>query len=385
MFNFNLYRFRYYNLRLVLYVSILCASGVLFIKSATINSAAGTATKQILGVALGIVIMIVVSLIDYHWVLKYSWIWFIAGISLLILVLFIGTSGDWGASRWIVVPGIGTIQPSELYKIIMILFFAYFFENWEERINSVFVLLAALILFAIPVFLIYKEPDLSTTLVIVAIFLIMIYVANISYKWILGVIAAMIPIGTWFLYMIMQEGQNLVEEYQINRVLSFIFPERFPDLSHQTNYSVIAIASGMLKGKGLYNTTLESVKNGNFLLEADTDFIFAVIGEETGFIGSVAIVALFFLVVCECIYMAIRARDLSGRLICTGIASWIALQAFVNIGVATDLLPNTGLTLPFISAGLSSLISLFIAIGVVLNIGLQREREDKFKMGVLKR
>lgn len=385
MFKFNLYRFRYYNLRLVLYVGLLCASGILFIKSATINSDASTATKQMLGVGLGVVIMIFVSLVDYHWILKFSWLWYLIGIALLVLVLIIGTAGGWGASRWIVVPGIGTIQPSEIYKIIMILFFAYFLETWSERINSIFVLIPALVLFAIPALLVYKEPDLSTTLVIVAIFLIMIYVAKISYKWILGVILAMIPIGIGFLYMVMQEGQTIVEKYQINRVLSFLFPDRFPDLTQQTNYSVIAIASGMLRGKGLYNTTLESVKHGNFLLEADTDFIFAVIGEETGFIGSVTIVVLFFLVVCECIYMAIRAKDLSGKLICTGVASWIALQAFVNIGVATDLLPNTGLTLPFISAGLSSLISLFIAIGVILNIGLQREREDKLKMGVLKR
>lgn len=385
MFKFNSYRFRYYNLRLVLFVSLLCASGILFIKSATINSDASTATKQLLGVALGIIVMIFVSLVDYHWILKFSWLWYLIGIALLVLVLIIGTSGNWGASRWIVVPGIGTIQPSEIYKIIMILFFAYLFDTWAERINSIFVLLPILVLFAIPVLLIYKEPDLSTTLVIVAIFLIMIYIARISYKWILGVIIAMIPIGTVFLYMVMQEGQELVETYQINRVLSFLFPDKFPDLTQQTNYSVIAIASGMLRGKGLYNTTLESVKNGNFLLEADTDFIFAVIGEETGFIGSVTIVALFFLVVCECIYMAIRAKDLAGKLICAGVASWITLQVFVNIGVATDILPNTGLTLPFISAGLSSLISLFIAIGVILNIGLQREREDKFKMGVLKR
>ncbi len=385
MFKFNLYRFRYYNLRLVLYVGLLCASGILFIKSATINAGSSTATKQLLGVALGVAIMVFVSLVDYHWVLKLSWLWYLIGIALLVLVLIIGTAGGWGASRWIVVPGIGTIQPSEIYKIIMILFFANFFAAWAERINSVFVLLAALVLFAIPALLVYKEPDLSTTLVIVAIFLIMLYVAKISYKWILGVILAMIPVGIGFLYLVMQEGQTIVEEYQINRVLSFLFPDRFPDLTHQTNYSVIAIASGMLRGKGLYNTTLESVKHGNFLLEADTDFIFAVIGEETGFIGSVAIVALFFLVVCECIYMAIRAKDMAGKLICTGIASWIALQVFVNIGVATDLLPNTGLTLPFVSAGLSSLISLFIAVGVILNIGLQREREDKLKMGVLQR
>lgn len=385
MFKFSSYRFRYYNLRLVLYIGILCASGILFIRSATINSGASTANKQLLGIILGVILMVFVSLVDYHWVLKLSWLWYLIGIGLLILVLLIGTSGEWGASRWIVVPGIGTIQPSELYKIIMILFFAYFFESWAERINSVIVLIAAVVLFAIPVMLVYKEPDLSTTLVLTAIFLIMIYVAKISYKWILGVIAALVPVGIWFIYTVMQEGQTLIEGYQLERVLKFLFPGRYASTElQQTNYSVIAIASGMLHGKGLNTTTLESVKNGNFILEADTDFIFAVIGEETGFIGSVAIVILLFLVVAECIYVGMRAKDLSGKFVCIGVASWVALQTFVNVGVATDILPNTGLTLPFVSAGLSSLISLFLAMGVVLNIGIQRKRDDKFNMGVLK-
>ena len=311
MFKFNLYRFRYYNLRLVLFVGILCASGILFIRSATINSGASTANKQLLGIVLGVVMMIFISLVDYHWILKLSWLWYLLGIGLLVLVLIIGTSGNWGASRWIAVPGIGTIQPSELYKIIMILFFAYYFESWAERINSVFVLAAAVVLFAIPVALVYKEPDLSTTLVLTAIFLIMVYIAKISYKWILGVIAALIPVGIWFVYTIMQEGQTLIEEYQLERVLKFLFPGRYAaDELQQTNYSVIAIASGMLHGKGLNTTTLESVKNGNFILEADTDFIFAVIGEEAGFIGSAAIIILLFLVVVECIYVGMRKKDL---------------------------------------------------------------------------
>ncbi len=385
MFKFNLYRFRYYNIRLILYIGLLCASSILFIKSATINSGASTVTKQILGIALGAMLMIVISLIDYHWILKLSWLWYVFGIALLVFVLFKGTSGQWGASRWIVVPGIGTIQPSELFKIIMILFFAFFLSTWAERINSVFVLIAAVVFFGIPAALIYKEPDLSTTVVITAIFLILLYVAKISYKWIAAFIASVIPVGIWFVYKIMQPGQTLIEDYQYNRIISHLFPDRVSaDMVQQTNYSVIAIASGMLKGKGLFNNTLESVKNGKFLLEADTDFIFAIIGEETGFIGSIAIVILLLLVVAECIYIGIRSKDLSGRLICMGVASWIALQSFVNIGVATDLLPNTGLTLPFVSAGLSSLVSLFIAMGVVLNVGLQRERDDKFKMGVLK-
>ena len=148
------------------------------------------------------------------------------------------------------------------------------------------------------------------------------------------------------------------------------------DSVRQTLYSVQAIASGQLTGKGLFNTSAESIKNGNFLSEEDTDFIFAVIGEETGFVGSVIIVALLFLVVAECIWLAIRARDMEGRLICIGMGSLIAFQTFVNIGVATQLLPNTGLPLPFISAGLSSLLSLMMGMGLVFNVGLQRKRDN---------
>ena len=148
------------------------------------------------------------------------------------------------------------------------------------------------------------------------------------------------------------------------------------DSVRQTLYSVQAIASGQLTGKGLFNTSAELIKNGNFLSEEDTDFIFAVIGEETGFVGSVIIVALLFLVVAECIWLAIRARDMEGRLICIGMGSLIAFQTFVNIGVATQLLPNTGLPLPFISAGLSSLLSLMMGMGLVFNVGLQRKRDN---------
>ena len=137
----------------------------------------------------------------------------------------------------------------------------------------------------------------------------------------------------------------------------------------------MAIGSGQLYGKGLFNTTLESVKNGNFLMEEDTDFIFAIVGEEMGFVGSCMVIGLLTLVILECIWLGARAKDLSGRLICTGMAALIAFQGFINIGVASFMLPNTGLPLPFVSAGLSSLLSLFLGMGVVLNAGMQRKVE----------
>ena len=129
-----------------------------------------------------------------------------------------------------------------------------------------------------------------------------------------------------------------------------------------------------LTGKGLNNTTTESVKNGDFILEPSTDFIFAIVGEELGFIGSCIIIALLLLIVIQCILIGRRSQNLSGRIICCGVGGLIGIQSFINIGVATQLIPNTGVPLPFISYGLTSLVSLYIGIGLVLNVGLQPKK-----------
>lgn len=377
MFKFKEYRFRYYNIRLLLFALVLAVMGILFVKSATINTGASTYNKQIFGVALGIICMIVVSLIDYHWILQLYWPIYAVNIAMLLATKFMGSSGG-GAQRWLVLPVIGNIQPSEFSKIMMILFFAMFFYKHREKISSVRIVLSSVILFAIPAYLIFDQPNLSTTLVVTVIFLVMIYVDKISYKWIGGVAGILVPFGVWFVYYIQQEGQKLLQPYQVNRIMSWINPSKYPaDNTQQQRNSIMAIGSGQLHGKGLANTTLASVKNGNFLSEEDTDFIFAVIGEEVGFIGSVIVIALLALLVIECIYMAARAKDLSGKLICSGMAALLAFQSFVNIGVATGVLPNTGIPLPFISAGLSSLLSIFIGIGLVLNVGLQRNYENR--------
>ena len=224
--------------------------------------------------------------------------------------------------------------------------------------------------------LILEQPNLSTAIVFFIIFLVMIYTAKISYKWVFGTVAVALPCLGIFLFLL-SNGYNLfLRSYQANRILGFFgLAANTEDIQLQQINSRMAIGSGQLYGKGLFNTTLESVKNGNFLMEEDTDFIFAVVGEEMGFIGSCVVIGLFVLIILECIWLAARAKDMSGRLICIGMASLLAFQAFINIGVASYLLPNTGLPLPFISAGLSSLISIFMGMGLVLNVGMQRKTE----------
>ena len=377
MFKFKDYRFRYFNIRMILLILSLAVIGILFVRSATIGTGSDTFNKQIFGVVLGAACMLFVAMVDYHWVLSMYWLLYVVNIGILLATKFMGISGNSGAQRWLVLPGIGQIQPSEFSKILMICFFAMFFYKHREKISKVQVVLASLLLFAVPAYLIFDQPNLSTTLVVTFIFLVLIYVAKISYKWILGTLAVLVPSAVWFIYYIQQEGQKLLEPYQVNRIMAWINPSKFStDMTQQQQNSIMAIGSGQLHGKGIATTTFASVKNGNFLSEEDTDFIFAVIGEEVGFIGSVIIIGLLALLVAECIYMAARAKDLQGRLICSGMAALVAVQTFINVGVASGLLPNTGIPLPFISAGLSSLLSIFIGMGLVLNVGLQRNYEN---------
>ena len=199
----------------------------------------------------------------------------------------------------------------------------------------------------------------------------MIYMAGISYKWVLGVLAVLLPAGIVFFSIILNPNQTLIEGYQANRILAWLYPEKYPALAYQQQNSIMAIGSGQLTGKGLANNVIASVKNGNFIAEPQTDFIFAVAGAELGFVGSCVIIILIFLIVFELLNIARKAKDFSGMIICCGMAALIGFQSFLNIGVATGLIPNTGIPLPFVSYGLTSLVSLYIGIGVVLNIGLQ--------------
>ena len=359
------YKLKNYNFRLVLYVIALTFVGILVIGSAKES----VQNKQILGLFLGIIAMITVSMMDYSFLLRFSWIFYIFNILLLVLVKLMGEDAG-GATRWVEIAGI-RFQPSELSKIIIILFFAYFFMKHQENLNTIRVLAASFILIGIPLILIKAQPDLSTTIVTALLFVSLLFIAGLNYKIVLGVLAISIPAGLLFISLILQPDQKILDPYQYRRIMAWLEPEKYADAAYQQLNSKMAIGSGMLWGKGLNNSQITSVKNGNFISEPQTDFIFAIVGEELGFVGSVIVILLLLFIVLECIFMARKAKDLSGKLICCGMASLVGFQGFVNICVATGLMPNTGLPLPFVSYGLTSLISLFMGIGFVLNVGLQ--------------
>lgn len=376
MVNFSDYKIRNYNFKIIVLIAAICVIGYLVLTSAMVNDPDrdGNLQKQLIGIIVGAVFMIAISLIDYHLVLKAAPIIYIGVLVLLAGVLLFGKTINY-ATRWLDIAGF-RIQPSEFAKIGVIVVFARYFDSFKDKINKPGYLFGALGLFAVIAGMVLLEPDLSTTLVILFIFLCMLFVAKLSWKWIVGAIAVAVPFAVTF--VILLSNGLILEEYQRNRILSWLFPSEYSasGLTTQQDNSVLAISSGQLYGKGLNNTSFESVKNGNFLSEENSDFIFSVVGEELGFIGSVVVLLLIAFLVVECFKIGMKAKDMGGRLVAVGTGSLIAFQTFVNIGVATGLLPNTGLPLPFMSAGVSSVLSLFIGMGIVLNAGLQKNNRD---------
>jgi rod shape determining protein RodA len=268
-----------------------------------------------------------------------------------------------------------TIQPSEFAKIILIICTAVFLEKNHENLNTVKVLLKLAVFLGLPIALIAVEPDLSTSLCLFFTLVIVIFVGGLSLKIIGVAVVILIPCLGGFMWYIQQDNMpQLLTEYQIGRILGFLYGSEYGASTDQQDNSVMAIGSGQLSGKGINNSTVATVKDTNLISEQQTDFIFSAIGEELGFIGSVIIIAILALIVLQCIRVARHARDKKGMYIATGLGALVGLQTFINIGVATALLPNTGLPLPFISYGLSSLVSISAGMGMVLNINLQKKK-----------
>lgn len=365
---FKKYQLRFYNFRLVAIILAISVIGVM-----VINSAAPYYTKkQIMGIGIALTGMFIMSLVDYIWLSKHYILIYFVNFILLLLVMLIGKRVG-GAKRWIGLSDTYSIQPSEFAKIFLIVFTAKVISMYKNQLNTWQFLSILALLLAVPIALIFKQPNLSTTLLICMMLFTVVFCAGLSYRIIgYGLIGLTVLIGAIFID-VNQAHPIILRPYQVDRIMSFIEndTEKKEGLEQQ-DYSVQAIGSGQLKGKGLDNDDPSSIIHGDYLPEAQTDFIFAVVGEELGFTGCCVVLILLALVVIECIIAAVRAKDFCGRLICCGMAALIAYQTFINVGVATQLLPNTGLPLPFVSSGLSSLISLFGGMGIVLNISLQR-------------
>lgn len=367
------YDLKNYNVKLLLNVWVLSALGVIFINSANPSYT----IKQLMGVVLCSVIMLVLSVVDYNFISNNVAVIYVLNIILLLLVLVAGKTVG-GAQRWLAFGGF-TFQPSETCKLALIIVAAFFISKHEDTINEWKTLGKFAVVCLIPMALVVKEPDLSTTIDITLILCAILFAGGISITFVGKVIAVAVPAFVAFIWYIQTPGQILLKPYQVTRIMTFINPAKYASTTaYQTNNSIMAIGSGQLFGKGWNSNTISdvtvTVRDTGLVSEQQTDFIFSVIGEEFGFVGSVIIIGLLALLMVQCIMVAKKANDLNGKLIATGVAALIAFQSFINIGVATGLLPNTGLPLPLISYGLSSVLSIMIGMGLVLNISLQSKK-----------
>ncbi len=373
---FKQYKLKNFRFQLILYICALTVIGIFVIGSARPD----LQPKQIIGFVLGLCLMSAVALIDYSFLMKFHWFYYAAMIVLLIMVELWGKNVN-GAQRWLALGSDDsaiTIQPSEFAKLALIAFFAYYFAKFAENLNTFRILSVAFVMAGIPLVFILKQPDLSTTICTAVIFIALLFIAGLSYKIIVTVLAIAIPVFIVFFTYIVQLAKSTTADvpYQLERVMAWLYPKdsRWASKALQQQNSIMAIGSGQLWGKGLNNSEATSMLNTNYILEPQTDFIFAVIGEELGFVGCFIILLLLFLTVVECIIIGSKAKDLQGKLICCGMATWIGFQSFVNIAVNTGVFPNTGVPLPFVSYGLSSVIAIYIGMGFVINVGLQLKK-----------
>ncbi|MFY9113889.1 MAG: rod shape-determining protein RodA, partial [Dethiobacteria bacterium] len=318
--------------------------------------------RQAIWLGAGLIGIIFISLIDY--INFSSWARYIYVINLLLLVAVLVVGRGDNVKRWIDL-GFIDIQPSEYAKLTLIIILARLLSEKEGQLGKRFsASIPALIYTAVLTALIFLQPDLGTAMVIVAILLGLLYVAGINLKYLfymLGSGAVAFP----FLWM-------FLEGYQKKRLMIFLNPEMDPlGYGYQLMQSIIAVGSGSIWGKGLFEGTQVRL---NYLPEQHTDFIFAVLGEELGFIGAVGLLFLFFLLIYRILWIGSQSKDVFGSLICSGVAIMLSFHVLVNIGMTIGIMPVTGLPLPFISYGGNSLLINFLAIGLVLNIGMRRQK-----------
>ncbi|MCR5005083.1 MAG: FtsW/RodA/SpoVE family cell cycle protein [Clostridiales bacterium] len=321
--------------------------------------------RQILGFIIGLVAIFFILLLNYDKLKLFVIPLYIGVFLLLVAVLFIGVGSEADGDdvrRWIQLPAGFTLQPSEFAKIAIIMFMAWFLNLYQDRINNFMIIAVLGVLVVIPLFLIYKEPDLSTSIVVVSIVFFMALNGNVGWRYIIPAVI----IGTLLVVLVytdaMSDHPRLLGYYQVMRIKAWRHPEDYRlGEAFQTIQSTNAVGSGGLLGVGLFHSS-------GTVPVATTDFIFGIIGEELGFVGAIGFITLLLLVFIRIIIIAQRAGDFFGRLLCIGIAVSFIFQSAIHIGVCTGMLPNTGIPLPFVSYGSSSLIASMIGIGLVLKV-----------------
>ncbi len=352
-----------YDWLIVSIVLFLLFWSVLNVYSATIHEYSNLYIKQGIFALVALIIILIMPFIDYRKLLNLSPYLYILGVLSLIAVFIIGTK-ILGARRWINL-GFFMLQPSELMKFVMILITAHILDDKKNiSIKDAIIVLA---LALVPFLLILKQPDLGTALMVILPVLVIIFVAGIQKRYIFGAIAFVLALSPilW---------EYVIKDYQKKRIMAFLNPEADPyGSAYHILQSEIAIGSGKLAGKGFLKGTQSKLF---FLPEQHTDFIFATIGEEWGFVISAFLLTLYLILGLRIIYWGAKVEHIAGKYICFGAAGLITLQAFINIAMTIGFAPVVGITLPFMSYGGTSLITFALIVGLVLSVIADYKSKD---------
>ena len=349
-----------------LFIAVIVAAifGIIMVNtaSATLGSFRYVAVQSVAFI-LGLIIALVITFMDYSVLNRFRFIAMGVGISLLILGLILGFGReDTGTQGWINM-GPVNLQPAEIAKVCFLISFSSHITKIKEDINSISNILLLLLHLFVPVVLIMLQPDAGTAMVFVFMFVIMMFFAGISYKYIFSAMGVGVAgcLLAWFFFL---------KDYQKARIFSFLNPEADPlGTGYHIIQSKIAVGSGQLFGTG-YGEGVQTQMG--YLPEKQTDFIFSVICEELGFIGAAAVISLLFFILYRVFINAHRARDTFGEMLCTGAGAMLFFHTVENIGMCINLLPITGIPLPFFSYGGSNMITSMITIGIVLSVSFHR-------------
>jgi rod shape determining protein RodA len=356
--------FRDFDWVLLGFVLFICAVGVMEIHSATLHTKfAGAHVRQVYWVLAGVAAMFLVSLVNYQALLERIHWFYIAGVAALMAVLLFGQK-YLGAKRWIHMPGGNHFQPSEWVKLILILAVAKYFADMRQRDLSWPDFLKAGAIVAIPMLMVLAQPDLGTALTYVPIALMGVFLGGMQWKQ--GITVALLAVlGIGAVFMVPRV--HVLKSYQKQRLTSFIDPSLDPQGSgYQVEQSKIAVGSGGLwGGKG-------SQTHGAFLPVPQTDFIFAAFSEEHGFVGALGVLLLYFIVLMRLTQNAQTAPDRAGTFVVMGVVAVLSFHILVNVGMVVGFMPVTGIPLPLMSYGGSSVLFMFLALGIVMNVRMRR-------------
>ena len=358
---------RHFDAQLLLYVLLLITVGVVMGYSAGFNDPAAGAgasqtVKTLIWAAIGLILFFVVASIDYHWLRTLSLPIYLAVLGMLTLTMLIGRP-LFGAQMSITVAGLD-FQFSEVSKVLMIVVLAAFLSGRRDRIGRLSTILVAGALMAIPTFLVFSQPDLGTALVFVGILVGMLFMSGASLGWMGLMTAGVIGLGPL--------AVSMLHEYQRTRLFCFLDP--YADAQgacYQLVQALNAVGSGGWLGRGL---TVGGEDQRGYIPVQSTDFIFTVVAEDLGFVGGVVVLLLFGLLVWRILLIGWQARDAFGMMISVGLASMILFQLLVNVGMVTGIMPVTGIPLPFVTYGGSSLISLLFGVGILQSVRMRSHK-----------